>query len=114
MGLPRSDKCNEMLTIEISSLIGLIISDWTGVYSTVESLNAGVDLEMPYVTYCLVLHSRHLIVIILFSGPSVMRGPALLRMLMAQKITLDDIDKRVSNVSQKKWFPFIVSLIGFS
>ncbi|KAF9481867.1 glycoside hydrolase family 3 protein [Pholiota conissans] len=57
---------------------GFIISDWTGVYSTVECLNAGVDLEMP--------------------GPSVMRGPALLRMLMAQKLSLSDIDKRVTNV----------------
>ncbi|KAF9485175.1 glycoside hydrolase family 3 protein [Pholiota conissans] len=57
---------------------GLVMSDWTGVYSTVESVKAGVDLEMP--------------------GPSVMRGQALLRTLVAHKITLNDIDKRVANV----------------
>lgn len=26
---------------------GLVVSDWMGVYSTAESINAGVDLEMP-------------------------------------------------------------------
>lgn len=25
------------------------MSDWTGVYSTTESIKAGLDLEMPYV-----------------------------------------------------------------
>jgi beta-glucosidase len=29
---------------------GLVMSDWTGVYSTTESIKAGVDLEMPYVS----------------------------------------------------------------
>jgi beta-glucosidase len=28
---------------------GLIMSDWTGVFSTVESMKAGLDIEMPYV-----------------------------------------------------------------
>jgi hypothetical protein len=27
------------------------MSDWTGVYSTVESIKAGVDLEMPFVAF---------------------------------------------------------------
>lgn len=27
----------------------MIMSDWTGVYSTEESIKAGLDLEMPYV-----------------------------------------------------------------
>ncbi len=27
--------------------VGLIMSDWTGVYSTAESIKAGLDLEMP-------------------------------------------------------------------
>lgn len=38
-----------MLRIEFSKISGLIMSDWTGVYSTVESIKAGVDLEMPFV-----------------------------------------------------------------
>ncbi|KAH8799047.1 glycoside hydrolase superfamily [Xylogone sp. PMI_703] len=29
---------------------GLIMSDWNGTYSTVEAMNAGIDLEMPGVT----------------------------------------------------------------
>lgn len=28
--------------------IGMIMSDWTGVYTTSDSIKAGVDLEMPY------------------------------------------------------------------
>ena len=27
----------------------MVMSDWTGVYSTTESIKAGLDLEMPYV-----------------------------------------------------------------
>lgn len=27
----------------------MVMSDWTGVYSTVEAIQAGLDLEMPYV-----------------------------------------------------------------
>ncbi|KJA29791.1 glycoside hydrolase family 3 protein [Hypholoma sublateritium FD-334 SS-4] len=57
---------------------GLVMSDWTGVYSTVESLKAGLDLEMP--------------------GPSVMRGAALERVLIGQKISLGDIDRRVERI----------------
>jgi beta-glucosidase len=26
---------------------GLVMSDWVGTYSTVEAINAGLDLEMP-------------------------------------------------------------------
>ncbi|KAF8969399.1 glycoside hydrolase family 3 protein [Flammula alnicola] len=57
---------------------GLIMSDWIGVYSTSESIKAGLDLEMP--------------------GPSVMRGRALERAFIAKKVTLHDIDERVSKV----------------
>ncbi|TFK43781.1 glycoside hydrolase family 3 protein [Crucibulum laeve] len=51
---------------------GTIISDWTGVYSTTESIKAGLDLEMP--------------------GPSVMRGKAIERVLIAEKLFPSDID----------------------
>ncbi|KAJ3873284.1 glycoside hydrolase family 3 protein, partial [Lentinula edodes] len=50
---------------------GLIMSDWIGVYSTVESIKAGVDLEMP--------------------GPTVMRGKAVERSLAAQKLFISDV-----------------------
>jgi beta-glucosidase len=30
---------------------GLIMSDWTGVYSTAESIKAGLDVEMPVRTF---------------------------------------------------------------
>ncbi|KAF8663458.1 hypothetical protein AX16_001028 [Volvariella volvacea WC 439] len=57
---------------------GSIISDWIGVYSTTESILAGLDLEMP--------------------GPSVMRGKALERALIAEKVFPSDIDARVEKV----------------
>ncbi|KIK67754.1 glycoside hydrolase family 3 protein [Collybiopsis luxurians FD-317 M1] len=57
---------------------GLIMSDWIGVYSTAESIKAGLDLEMP--------------------GPSVMRGKAVERCLAAQKLFPSDIDDRARKV----------------
>ncbi|KDR84011.1 hypothetical protein GALMADRAFT_236587 [Galerina marginata CBS 339.88] len=57
---------------------GLIMSDWIGVYSTSQSIKAGLDLEMP--------------------GPSVMRGKAVERALIAQKISPRDIDERVTKI----------------
>ncbi|KAF9528009.1 glycoside hydrolase family 3 protein [Crepidotus variabilis] len=57
---------------------GTIISDWIGVYSTTGSIKAGLDLEMP--------------------GPSVMRGKAVERALIAQKLTIKDIDERVIKI----------------
>lgn len=39
----------------LTQLLGLIMSDWTGVYSTAESLKAGLDLEMPFVSDYLAL-----------------------------------------------------------
>ncbi|KAJ7044635.1 glycoside hydrolase family 3 protein [Mycena alexandri] len=57
---------------------GMIMSDWTGVYSTAESIQAGLDLEMP--------------------GPSVMRGHAVVRCLMAEKLFPGDIDARVRKI----------------
>ncbi|KAA1473453.1 glycoside hydrolase family 3 protein [Dentipellis sp. KUC8613] len=57
---------------------GLVMSDWTGVYSTTESIKAGVDLEMP--------------------GPTVMRGAALERALNGEKLFIEDVDVRVRKV----------------
>ncbi|KAG6850899.1 hypothetical protein H0H93_006725 [Arthromyces matolae] len=57
---------------------GLVMSDWTGVYSTVEAIKAGLDLEMP--------------------GPSPFRGPALVRSIMAEKLFPADIDARARKV----------------
>ncbi|RDB19825.1 putative beta-glucosidase I [Hypsizygus marmoreus] len=57
---------------------GMVMSDWTGVYSTVESIKAGLDLEMP--------------------GPTVMRGKAVERSLIAEKLFPSDIDARVRKI----------------
>ncbi|GAA5997985.1 beta-glucosidase H [Rhodotorula paludigena] len=57
---------------------GLVMSDWTGVYSVTESIKAGLDLEMP--------------------GPPVMRGATVSRAFGAGKLTEEDIDDRVRNV----------------
>ncbi|KAG5718830.1 putative beta-glucosidase I [Termitomyces sp. T112] len=57
---------------------GLVMSDWTGVYSTVEAIKAGLDLEMP--------------------GPSPFRGKALERSIIAEKLFPEDIDVRVRKV----------------
>ncbi|KZO96460.1 glycoside hydrolase family 3 protein [Calocera viscosa TUFC12733] len=57
---------------------GLVMSDWTGVYSVEQSIKAGLDVEMP--------------------GPGVMRGAAVYRVLQAGKLTEEDIDERVKNV----------------
>ncbi|KAJ7580808.1 glycoside hydrolase family 3 protein [Mycena floridula] len=57
---------------------GMIMSDWTGTYSTAESIKAGLDLEMP--------------------GPSVMRGKAIERYLTAEKLFPSDIDDRLRKI----------------
>lgn len=57
---------------------GLVISDWTGVYSVDPSIKAGMDVEMP--------------------GPPVMRGSTVYRAMGAGKLTEDDLDERVRNV----------------
>ncbi|TXT07462.1 hypothetical protein VHUM_03182 [Vanrija humicola] len=58
---------------------GLIMSDWCGTYSVSESINAGLDLEMP--------------------GPGLWRAPALVRHLVgANKIDERTIDRRVAEV----------------
>lgn len=57
---------------------GIIISDWWGTYSTTESIQAGMDLEMP--------------------GPSLWRGRRLTWAVEAGKITQQTIDRRVKAV----------------
>ncbi|KAI0700577.1 glycoside hydrolase family 3 protein [Cytidiella melzeri] len=57
---------------------GLLMSDWTGTYSTAEAIKAGLDLEMP--------------------GPTVVRGNAITRALTAEKLFVEDIDSCVRNI----------------
>ena len=57
---------------------GLIMSDWGGTCSTVEALQAGLDLEMP--------------------GPSTMRGGAILRALAGGKIHPSELDRSVCKI----------------
>jgi beta-glucosidase len=54
---------------------GIVISDWWGTYSTSESLNAGMDLEMP--------------------GPSMWRGKQLLEAVGCRKVSRQTVDKSV-------------------
>ncbi|KAH7237766.1 glycoside hydrolase superfamily [Fusarium redolens] len=57
---------------------GLLMSDWGGVFSTAEALNAGMDLEMP--------------------GPSRWRGDLLHLALFSRKVKKSMIDERVRNL----------------
>ncbi len=57
---------------------GLIMSDWFGVTTTSDSINAGLDLEMP--------------------GPTVWRGPLLKSALYSKNVTPNTLDERVRNI----------------
>jgi len=57
---------------------GLIMSDWTGTYSTSEALNAGLDLEMP--------------------GPGRWRGDRVNHALLSKKLSEDTLNQRAANV----------------
>jgi beta-glucosidase len=57
---------------------GCIISDWYGTYSTAQSINAGLDIEMP--------------------GPSAWRGKNVAKAVSVGKIKESTIDDRVSAV----------------
>ncbi|KIW45752.1 uncharacterized protein PV06_04110 [Exophiala oligosperma] len=59
---------------------GLVMSDWTGTYSTAEAIKAGLDLEMP--------------------GPSLMRASLVNHALVCGKLSKDDIDICVRRVLQ--------------
>ena len=52
---------------------GLLMSDWSGTYSSSEAIKAGLDLEMP--------------------GPSMMRGAAVERDIISGKLLAEDVDK---------------------
>lgn len=75
--------------------VGLITSDWGGTYSTSESIKAGLDLEMPYVSYSPTLPTPHLPT---DRGPSIMRGSALQRALSADKVSESELDTCVRKV----------------
>ncbi|ODQ58555.1 glycoside hydrolase family 3 protein [Wickerhamomyces anomalus NRRL Y-366-8] len=57
---------------------GLVMSDWTGTYSTSDALNAGLDLEMP--------------------GPGRWRGERVSHSLLSNKILESTLDERALNV----------------
>ncbi|ONH64904.1 putative beta-glucosidase I [Cyberlindnera fabianii] len=57
---------------------GLVMSDWTGTYSTSEAINTGLDLEMP--------------------GTGRWRGAALNHALFSKTVTDEKLDERVRNV----------------
>lgn len=57
---------------------GCILSDWFGTYSTVEAINAGLDLEMP--------------------GPTEWRGKKVSTAMSVGKISNDTINQRASSV----------------
>ncbi|WWC87448.1 uncharacterized protein L201_002337 [Kwoniella dendrophila CBS 6074] len=57
---------------------GMIMSDWSGTYSSSEAIIASLDLEMP--------------------GPALMRGSSLERDIIGGKLTNDDIDECVLRV----------------
>lgn len=52
---------------------GMIMSDWSGTYSSSEAAKASLDLEMP--------------------GPTLMRGPSLERDIISGKLVPADIDE---------------------
>ena len=72
------------------------MSDWIGVYSTTESIKAGLDLEMPYVNHIEDMRSCGLIPA--FSGPTAMRGRAVERAMAGGKLDISDLDFCVRNV----------------
>ncbi|KAL4900763.1 hypothetical protein BDW74DRAFT_170545 [Aspergillus multicolor] len=57
---------------------GVVVSDWMGVYSTFESINAGVDIEMP--------------------GPTKWRGDKLLKAIDKGEVSEDTIDASATRV----------------
>ncbi|SPO01046.1 related to beta-glucosidase [Cephalotrichum gorgonifer] len=57
---------------------GLVMSDWVGTYSTVEAMNAGLDIEMP--------------------APSVYRGERLLRAVEDGTVSVEVLNERAKKV----------------
>lgn len=58
---------------------GLLMSDWSGTYSSCEAIKAGLDLEMP--------------------GPAFMRGVCVERDIVSGKLRPEDVDECVDRVS---------------
>jgi beta-glucosidase len=58
---------------------GMIMSDWSGTYSSSDAVKASLDLEMP--------------------GPSMMRGVCLERDIVGGKLTTADLDECVLRAS---------------
>ncbi|KAJ6628953.1 glycoside hydrolase family 3 protein [Mycena sp. CBHHK59/15] len=69
---------NKRLLEDILRKARMLMSDWIGVYSTSESIKAGLDLEMP--------------------GPTTMRGKAVERCLIGEKLSPSDIDARAGKI----------------
>ena len=59
---------------------GMIMSDWSGTYSSADAIKASLDLEMP--------------------GPSMMRGVCLERDIVGGKLVPSDIDECVLRVGR--------------
>ena len=59
---------------------GMIMSDWSGTYTSSEAIKASLDLEMP--------------------GPTIMRGASLERDIVGGKLTPGEIDECVLRVSR--------------
>lgn len=57
---------------------GLVMSDWVGTYSTVDAMNAGLDLEIP--------------------APIYFRGPKLVKAIQEGTVTEETLDKRVYKI----------------
>lgn len=75
-------------------------SDWTGVYSTDESIKAGLVRRCIsfYLLSSLLTDSSSPIQDVEMPGPPVFRGSTVNRVLQAGKLTMEDIDDRVRNV----------------
>lgn len=76
------------------------MSDWIGTYSTAESIKAGLDLEMPY-AFCCCINKTSTLTDVICRGPTVVRGAAVNRAIIAEKLFPEDIDARARNVRVK-------------
>jgi hypothetical protein len=88
---------------------GMIMSDWTGTYSTSEAIKAGLDLEMPYVLSLLTVNASRTTFV--NRGPSLMRGLVLQRQFSAGKVSLSEIDSCVRRVCDRYIGSDIIILI---
>lgn len=73
---------------------GMIMSDWSGTYSSSEAVKASLDLEMP--------------------GPALMRGSSLERDIIGGKLFPADIDECALRVSVVRFDIFSPGLIDLT